>query len=519
MSRSWLSWRRLVPLSVVIVAVPLAVGAFRKPTDASTVLSQVFQIVSQRALDSIPLDSVYIKAARGLVNSIDDPYASLYNQKEISDFMRNTIGNNYGGLGMGINQEDSVVVVADVFPQSPAEKGGVERGDLILAIDSVRAIGWPVEKVSAHLIGTIGTPVTVTFARAGVAAPITTKFIRGQVHAFAVPYTLMLDDKIGYIPLQRFNGSSGAEVAAAVKGLEAKGATRFVVDLRGNGGGDVDQAVKVSNVFLARGMPVLTQRERGVAPKFLTATADATDGTAPLAVLVDGGTASASEIVAGALQDHDRAVVIGTTTFGKGLVQGVYTLEGGFALKITTGKWFTPSGRSIHRERKLENGRLVLVDSAAAVAHARITHSDAGRNLVDLGGIMPDLAVQPDTLNAGEQALIRTLNTKASDVRASIFDVARNLHGKVTPDFTVTPQVRNELRQRIAQGGLTIDDKVFDGGASYLDLLLTQQALRLTFGDSAAVRRSFVNDAALKRATGLLRKASTQPELLKQISG
>ena len=394
-----------------------------------------------------------------------------------------------------------------------------ERGDLILAIDSARTIGWAVDKVSSHLIGQIGTPVTVTFARAGMTAPITTTFTRAQVHAFAVPYTLMLNDRIGYIPLQRFNGTSGAEVAAAVRGLRARGAVRFLVDLRGNGGGDVDQAVKVSNVFLARGMPVLTQRERGVPPKFLTAAADATDGTSPVAVLVDGGTASASEIVAGALQDHDRALIVGTTTFGKGLVQGVYSLDGGFALKITTGKWYTPNGRSIHRERKLVDGRLVLVDSAVAVAHARIMHSDAGRRLVDLGGIMPDVAVQADTLSAAEQTFVRAIIPKAAQFRASIFDVARAQHGKVTEQFTVTPELREALRQRLAQGGISVDDKVFAGGASYLDLLLTQQALRLTFGDSAAVRHSLAGDAVIRRATALLRKANTQPELLKEVAG
>lgn len=519
MSRSWLSWRRLVPLAVVIVAVPLAFGAFRKASDARTVFGQVLQIVSTRALDSIPEDSIFIKSARGLVNSLDDPYASLFNQKEISDFMRNTIGNTYGGLGMGINQEDSTVVVADVFPQSPAEKGGVERGDLILAIDSARAIGWPVEKVSAHLIGPIGTPVTVTFARAGMNTPITTKFLRGQVHAFAVPYTLMLDDKIGYIPLQRFNASSGAEVASAVAALRAKGALRFIVDLRGNGGGDVDQAVKVTNAFLPRSASVLTQRERNAPPKYYTTAISATDSASPVAILVDGGTASASEIVAGALQDHDRALIVGTTTFGKGLVQGVYTLDGGFALKLTTGKWYTPNGRSIHRERKMVNGRLELADSATAVAHAQIVRSDAGRKLVDLGGIMPDIAVQPDTLNAGEQAFVRAIIPKAAAFRASVFEVARNQHGKVTQDFTVSPELRQELRQRMVQGGITVDDQLFAGGASYVDVLLTQQALRLTYGDSSAARRNMANDAVLKRATGLLKKANTQKELLKVVAG
>ena len=522
MSKRFFTWRRLVPLAAVIVAVPLAFGAFRQTSAArnsAAILGNVLQIVSQRALDSVPEDSIYIRAARGLVNSLDDPYASLYNQKEISDFMRNTIGNTYGGLGMGINQEDSTVVVADVFPGSPAEKGGVQRGDLILSIDTARTIGWTTEKVSAHLIGNIGTQVVVTFGRAGMDAPITTKFTRAQVHAFAVPYTLMLDDKIGYIPLQRFNGTSGAEVAGAVQGLVAKGATRFVVDLRGNGGGDVDQAVKVSNVFLTRGQAVLTQRERGVAPKFMTAALDATNATSPVVVLVDGGTASASEIVAGALQDHDRAVIIGQTTFGKGLVQGVYSLPDGFALKLTTGKWYTPSGRSIHRDRKIVDGRLVLVDSAAAVAKAQVMHSDAGRKLLDLGGITPDVAVAPDTLNLAEQTFVRAVLPKAAVFRASIFDVARAQHGTVTQGFIVTPQMRDDLRQRMAQGGISVDDKVYAGAASYLDLLLTQQTLRLAFGDSSAVRHSLPSDPVLKRATSLLRKAVTQVDLMKQLGG
>lgn len=523
MARSWLSWRRLLPLLVVVVAVPLAFGAFRRQAatarNSAQVLGQVFQIVSQRALDSVPEDSIYIRAARGLVNSLDDPYASLYNQKEISDFMRNTIGNTYGGLGMGINQEDSTVVVADVFPGSPAEKGGVERGDLILSIDTARTIGWTTEKVSAHLIGAIGTQVTVTFGRAGMATPITTKFTRAQVHAFAVPYTLMLEDKIGYIPLQRFNGTSGAELAEAVKGLQAKGATRFVVDLRSNGGGDVDQAVKVSNVFLPKGAAVATQRERNQPPKFYTAATDATEGAAPVIVLVDGGTASASEIVAGSLQDHDRALILGQTTFGKGLVQGVYSLPDGFALKLTTGKWYTPSGRSIHRERKLVDGRLILADTNEAKAKAQVMHSDGGRKLLDLGGITPDVAVSADTLNGAEQAFVRSIISKAAQFRAAIFDIAREQHGKVSANFTVTPALRDELKQRLVQNGVAVDDKLFAGATSYVDLLLTQQTLRLAFGDSSAVRRTMPLDPVMKRATTMLKKATTQAELLKQIAG
>jgi carboxyl-terminal processing protease len=511
--------RRWIPLGVLALAIPLVFGAARRraaPGNGANVLGQVFQIVSQRFIDSLPEDSVYIRAARGLVNSLDDPYASLYNQKEINDFMRNTIGNSYGGLGMGINQQDSTVVVADVFPGSPAERGGVERGDLILKVDSDRAVGWTTDKVSQHLTGPIGTPVQVTFGRVGMTSPIVTRFTRAQVHAAAVPYTLMLDDHIGYIPLQRFNVTAGPELAAAVRDLEHRGATRYVVDLRANGGGDVEGAIQVSNVFLPRGAEIATQRERNVAPKIHTATAEPVTTTAPLAVLVDGGTASASEIVTGALQDHDRALVLGTQTFGKGLVQAVYNLDGGFALKITTGKWYTPSGRSIHRDRKLVDGRLVLSDSGGDTAKAVITHSDGGRPLVARGGISPDVTVNPDTLNSAEQSFIRVVIPKAAQFRSAIFDEAREQHGHVTEGFVVTPALRQELRDRLARGGITFDDTTFNGGANYLDQLLAQQTLRLAFGDSAAVRRSISVDAPLLRAITMLKKANTQAELIKE---
>jgi carboxyl-terminal processing protease len=235
-----------------------------------------------------------------------------------------------------------------------------------------------------------------------------------------------------------------------------------------------------------------------------------------VAVLVDGGTASASEIVAGALQDHDRALILGTTTFGKGLVQAVYNLDGGFALKITTGKWYTPSGRSIHRDRKLVNGRLILADTGADTVAAQVMHSDAGRKLIARGGITPDVVVPPDTLTTGEQVLVRAVLPKAAELRTSIFDVARAQHGQVAPTFAVTPDLMAQLRERMVQNGITVDDKTFNGGASYLNQLLTDETLRLALGDSTAVRRRIATDGAVQKALSLLKKANTQPELIKE---
>jgi carboxyl-terminal processing protease len=524
MARRLGRWQRSIMVGAAIIAIPLAFGALRRSGSAdrngATVLGQVFQIVTQRAIDSLPEDSLYIRAARGLVNSLDDPYASLYNRKESEDFMRNAIGNDYGGLGMGISQEDSVVVVGDVFPQSPAERGGVERGDMILGIDSARVVGWSTDKVSQHLTGKVGTQVTVTFGRADMPAPIRTTFTRAVVHAAAVPYTLLLSDHVGYIPLQRFNQSAGLEVAAAVKSLEARGADRFVVDLRGNGGGEVDQAVKVSSVFLRKGQAVVTQRERGVPPNTLATVDLPVAADAPLAVLVDGNTASASEIVAGALQDHDRGLIVGANTFGKGIFQAVYNLDGGFVLKLTTGKWYTPSGRSIHRDRKMIDGRFVVVDSDSVnAAPPLVMRSDAGRKLLSRGGITPDVTVPLDTLSSPVQAMLRASLPHLAAIRSAIFDVARGQHGKVTRDFVVTPALLNAVRQQMEQSGIKMADSTFDGGASYLDELLTEESLRLTFGDSSVTRHALTQDSTAQRAIELLRRARTQPDLYKEIAG
>ncbi len=153
------------------------------------------------------------------------------------------------------------------------------------------------------------------------------------------------------------------------------------------------------------------------------------------------------------------------------------------------------------------------------MAKAQVMHSDAGRKLLDLGGITPDVEVTPDTLSAAEQTFVRAILPKAAEFNASIFDVARAQHGKVTANFTVTPQIRDELRQRMAQGGITVDDKVFNGAVDYLDLRLMQQTMRLAFGDSSAVRRTMPHDPVLLRATAMLKKATTQAELMKTIGG
>jgi carboxyl-terminal processing protease len=495
------------------LALPLAVGGFVRqvddPPNGARLLTQVLERVDRFAVDSTSREALYEKAARGLVEQLGDPYADLFSPKELAAFTREEIGNDYGGLGVQIEDQAGTATVTQVFPNTPAAEGGVLAGDRIVRVDTTATPGKSLDAVSNLLLGPAGTPVTVTFNRAGVSQPITTRFTRAAVHIPAVPYTLVLDGGVGYVPLQRFNASAGAEMAAALVRLQREGARSYVLDLRGNTGGDVDQSLMISELFLRQGQELASLRWRGDSVDRYTARRPALVPEAPVVVLTDGMTASASEIVTGSLQDHDRALVVGTPSFGKGLVQSVYPLSGGWALKLTTAKWYTPSGRSIQRERGANGQPVAMPDSARPVFR-----SDAGRTVLGGGGITPDVAVRPDTLTTVEQDFLRALAPKASASNAALYDLARGLRGRIQPDFTVQPAWRADYRRRREAAGVEFQPGQFERATSVVDQLIEQRVASLAFGDSSAFRRWVPQDVQLVRAMELLQKAPSQAALL-----
>lgn len=503
--------------------IPVVAGGFflqaREQREGALLLQQVMSLVSDRYVDTLPPSDVYEKAAQGLVRQLNDPYSELLTPKDLKQFNSRTNG-RYGGLGMSIEDDARLhlVRVATVYPHTPAEDAGIREGDHIVKIGTISTQGWTISQVSDSLLGVPGTKVDVTFSRPGVATPISGTFTRREIHIPAVPYTLSLGNNIGYIPLLQFNENAAENIAASVKRFQSAGARGIIIDLRGDPGGILTESLDIANMFLQQGQQLASVKGReGVEEKY-TAKAAPIAPTIPMVILTDERSASASEIVAGALQDHDRALLVGQTSFGKGLVQGVYNLDGGYALKLTTGKWFTPSGRTIQRPRKFINGQ--FVEEQPDTSETNVSKktrpaykSDAGRIVYGGGGITPDVIVQDDTLTSTEQQFTKLVAPKSQDFFTVLADYAVELAKTAPANFTVQPAWIDEFYTRLQNKGVIADRKTFDGARRYVSRALDQRVAHYAFGDSTAKRRDIAYDAPLRKAVDLLEKGTSQRDV------
>jgi carboxyl-terminal processing protease len=509
--------------AAALLVVPIVAGGFllqEPPARANAALfQQVMSLVQTQYVDTLPASSAYEKAARGLIHELNDPYSELLSPKQSEAFNRAT-GGRYGGTGMSISEVSpgKGIVVQRVFPNTPADEAGVREGDHIIAVDSVPTVNLSSTKVSDLLRGEPGSKVTVVYTRLGVAEPIKLHFTRRVVHVPAVAFAAMLGNHVGYIPLQTFNENAAGEVQTAVDQLVKEGATGLVLDMRDNGGGIVQQALETSSLFLREGQEIASVRSRSQPTEVLKSSGKHLALPVPLIVLVDGGSASATEIVAGALQDHDRALVLGTTSFGKGLVQSVYQLSDGYQLKMTTAKWFTPSGRSIHRERKLlPSGEFVEVrpDSTGADSTKKPKFkSDAGRTVYGGGGIHPDIVVADDTIPTAERDFLRAAAPQGQAITTVLQDYSLELKGTVARDFKVPSTWTTELMRRMTAAGVKLDPKFDAAGRTVLARDLENRVARLSFGDATAKARTLDEDHQLVKAVQLLERSTTQAQLL-----
>jgi carboxyl-terminal processing protease len=489
--------------------------------------------VSTYFVDSIGETDLYQKATTGMLEQLKDPYSVLLTGDDYKALTEQTSG-NYAGLGIQIDVRDGWITVVAPLPETPAERAGIETGDQIIEVDGKSTEGWKNDQAVKALRGNAGSKVGITIRRAGINDPIKYRLTRAQIHMRSVPPGTLFDSGVGYISLNPVSETSAEELRQEIAAMKGKGMKSLIMDLRGNPGGLLDQGVKVADLFLdARQEIVSTRgRARGSTKEFYDEARQVWPDL-PIVVLVNDGTASAAEIIAGALQDHDRAVVVGAPTFGKGLVQTLFPLGDGVALKLTTARWFTPSGRTIQRIAKDEEDQAtqaamaVVSDTVlgapdkestdSALKERPIFHTDAGRVVRGGGGIVPDLVIRLDTLTAPERDFAKALGNGLPQYRDALTSIAleaKKTHGVKSESFRVTPEMRQQVYNRLRARDLRITPGVFQGAGTLIDEQLGYEIARYVFGRPAEFRRRAANDLQMQTAVGLLRKAQTPKELL-----
>jgi carboxyl-terminal processing protease len=524
MPRSSFRPSRLVVRRLLVGGSLLLVGALagfvaQPERLGARLLNRTLSLVSQHAPTAVPDDSLLIWAARGVVRELRDPYAALYSAAELAAFQRESLRSSYAGLGVTILSVRGQTRIGGVFSGSPAAALGIEAGSRIVRVDDWSVGTMPTDSVVSHLLGPVGTTVRVAIEPRLGGAVRDYRVTRGRIRPAAVPFVAELDGAVGYIPLRTFNDRSAADVLESVSTLRARGAQRFVLDLRDNAGGSVEQAIDVAGVFLPGNRDVLLTRSRGGGNEMAQTRVDGPALTEPLVVLIDDGSASASEIVAGALQDHDRALVVGTTSFGKGLVQSVFPMDSGYALKFTTARWFTPLGRPLHRERHLTADDRLVADRADSVEAIDDTlgrpafRTAAGRTVYGGGGIVPDVIARPDTLTAPDIDLIRALGARSTLLQSAAFDLARTLPVP-TDRIVVTDGWRAQLLATMRADGARISDEQFSRARSIVDYVLTQQIARLHGGEQMVFANLRDSDRPLSAARARLAGSTTTRALL-----
>jgi carboxyl-terminal processing protease len=482
---------------------------------------EVLAHVSDYYVDSIGERELYTMAIDGLLDQLKDPYSVFLKPDDFRVLSEATTG-NYTGLGIQIDVRDGWITVIAPLPDTPAERAGVTTGDRIVALDGRSTEGWKQEEAVKQLRGPAGTKADLTVRRVGIDQPMRFSLTRATIHIRSVPFTLMIDERVGYIPLSPVNESSARELRDAVDSLRREGMRALILDLRGNPGGLLDQGVGVADLFLNPGQEIVATRGR--APQstrtFRDQRAQAWSDL-PMVVLVNGGTASAAEIVAGALQDHDRALVVGTPTFGKGLVQSLWRFGADQGLKLTTARWYTPSGRTIQRLTRSEQEQEEQVRAAAQHDTAGrdstlIFRTDAGRIVYGGGGIRPDVFARADTFTTAEREFVRALGSKVPVYRDVLASYALEVKAerRLQPGFNVTPAMVDGVLRRLRAREVTVGADVVAGARQLIGQEIGYELSRYVFGRPAEFRRRLADDAQIQAALGLVRRARTPQDLL-----
>jgi carboxyl-terminal processing protease len=480
--------------------------------DSLILFNEVLTKVRDEYVDRVDIDKLIEGAIRGMLDTLD-PHSSYLTKKQYDDLMISTHG-SFGGLGIEIDIRNDWLTVIAPIEGTPAHRAGIRGGDKVVKIDGASTRGISMNDAIEKLRGPKGTNVTITIQREGEPELLDYTITRDVIKIKSVPFATVLDGNVGYIRLAQFSEDTSEELRAALATLKAKGMQKLVLDLRRNTGGLLTQAIEVSEEFVKPGQTVVSTKGRRVEQnREYKAGARASGSSYPMIILVDNTSASASEIVAGAVQDLDRGLVVGTPSFGKGTVQSVIRLPGEGALKLTTAKYYTPSGRCINKDEGPTEESAIIYDEATRADSGTVYYTSGGRAVYGGGGIRPDIEIKQDDVPRIATPLAR---------QGLVFEFA--VHYVATHKDVEDLGLKNEavlmreFQDFLKTKDFQYTDAEFEEGREFVGIMVRSEIARKIYGDDAAYTISLEGDTQLKKTADLLRGASDLPGLLKMVA-
>lgn len=480
-------------------------------TDEAQVFLEAFRTISRFHSSALGDSALWERALAGLIEQLDDPYATVFTPVEYDRFREQTTG-NYAGIGVQIGRLGARVTVTAVFRGYPADRAGMLVGDRIVWVEGHDASDWTLDQARDSIRGQPGTAVRIRVARDGIRDPIPMDIVRDSVHVSAFE-AVYVEEGVAHVAIDRIALGVAGELAGTLVGYED--ANSVILDLRRNPGGYLEEALQLVDLLLAPGQTLASVEGINalgeVRPQSWAASSPPLLADKPFIVLVDEFSASASEIIAGALQDHDRAVVVGQRTFGKGYVQTDYPLPAGRRIRITTGSWFTPLGRSLHRARH-RDGTPVADDGTEPETVA----TASGRLLRSGGGVFPDLEVPADLPKDEELALFNEANRVQLPFNVRIEEYAFELAKDAIAAggaVRLPSSAFDELARSLVEAGMNPEIVNDPAARAYLDWRTQVRYLDRADARSLALLVQSERDTALAEALRLARSARTPEEL------
>jgi carboxyl-terminal processing protease len=529
--------RRYRPLPAVVFAIVVSAlvgGLFGRSALATDdkvpehyrAFTAALNAIETSYIDKVEPDRLVYGAVRGMLGTLD-PHSSFFDPREYAQ-MRERQEGRYYGIGVSIQAIDGDITAMLVFEGSPAYKKGIRRGDILAKVAGEDAKGWTVDQAMHKLRGPKGTSVDVGIKRRGYEQLIPIQLTRDEVTIPTVPAYFMIDATTGYIRMQDFGENTDRDVKHALHDLAGKGMRRLLFDVRGNPGGPLDQAIKVANEFLPKGKMIVYTRGRVTnSDQDYRAQEESEFLDMPIVALANRNSASASEIVTGALQDHDRAYIVGETTFGKALVQSVYRISGNAGLALTTAHYFTPAGRLIQRPWDASFDEYLSYslrdqDSEKPHSPSDLKRTDSGRPVYSGGGIEPDKRVAGPLEGFNPGRFGRMLYARGTfanyaqkyaadgDTRISQQSTGRR---SVKPNFVVDDAMVADFREQLKSDRVKIDEDAFNKDIDFIRAMIRFEIDNGVFGIAEARRHLISVDPQAQAALAMFGEAQKLVEL------